>query len=214
VAEILAFSAWHACRLTGLTMRQLGYWDRTGFFSPSYAEGPRRSAFTRVYSFRDVVGLRALAEMRNKHQIPLQQLRQVGAYLSQRYNEPWSTLTFYIVGRRVFYQEDQHQAIRSADRRGQTVLPFTMRRVANQVTRAAARLQSRRPREIGRITRNRYIAENQAVLAGTRVPTRAVWDFHEAGYSDEQILAEYPSLTKDDIHAAVKFEASRATKAG
>jgi uncharacterized protein (DUF433 family) len=214
VAEILAFSAWHVCRLSGLTMRQLGYWDRTGFFSPSYAEGPRRSAFTRVYSFRDVVGLRALAEMRSKHQVPLQQLRQIGAYLSRRYTQPWSTLTFYIVRHRVFYQEDRDQAIRSADRRGQTVLPFPMRRVANQVTRAAARLQSRTAREIGRITRNRYIAENQSVLAGTRVPTRAVWDFHEAGYSDGQILAEYPTLTGDDIRAAVKFEASRVARAG
>ncbi len=25
-----------ACRLTGLTRRQLTYWDRTGFFSPTF----------------------------------------------------------------------------------------------------------------------------------------------------------------------------------
>jgi hypothetical protein len=30
------FSAEQVCRLTGLSARQLRYWDLTGFFSPTY----------------------------------------------------------------------------------------------------------------------------------------------------------------------------------
>lgn len=210
MAEILAFSAWQVCRLTGITARQLSYWDSTDFFSPTYAEDSRRSPFARVYSFRDVVGLRALAQMRKRHRIPLQHLRQVGAYLTERYDEPWSRLTFYIVERRVFYEE--RQAVRSADQRGQSVLPFAMRRVLGEVQRETDRMQARSSGDIGRITRNRYVAENRSVLAGTRVPTGAISNFHQAGYADDQILREYPRLTKDDIHAAIEFEANQRTK--
>lgn len=100
--DVLAFSPEQVCRLTGLTDRQLRYWDETEFFAPAYREEVRRSPYARVYSFRDVVGLRALALLRNKHGIPLQQLRKVSKKLGQSYADPWSTLTFYIVGKRVF----------------------------------------------------------------------------------------------------------------
>jgi len=210
MAEILAFSASQVGSLTGLSMRQLAYWDRTGFFAPSYAEDERRSPFARVYSFRDVVGLRAVAQMRSKYRISLQQLRQVGAFLAKRYESPWSQLTFYIVGRRVFYQEEK--AIRSADQLGQTALPFEMVRVAKEVTRKASRMRLRRKREIGQITRDRHVAENRAVIAGTRTPTRAIWSLFLGGYSDDQILKEYPRLEGKDIQAAIDFEERRLAK--
>jgi len=39
----------------------VGYWDDTGFFSPTLIDEHRRRAFGRIYSFRDVVGLRTIA---------------------------------------------------------------------------------------------------------------------------------------------------------
>jgi len=57
-ALILAFSADDVCRVTGLSQRQLAYWDKTGFFAPEFAS-PKERPFARVYSFRDVVGLRS-----------------------------------------------------------------------------------------------------------------------------------------------------------
>lgn len=50
-SAILALSAEHMVKLTGLTMRQLAYWDATGFFKPEYAADNRRSPHSRVYSF-------------------------------------------------------------------------------------------------------------------------------------------------------------------
>ena len=41
---------------------------------PEFANGSRRQAYSRVYSFRDVVALRTLAQLR-RH-IPLQELRR------------------------------------------------------------------------------------------------------------------------------------------
>ncbi|MBC7105109.1 MAG: MerR family transcriptional regulator [Firmicutes bacterium] len=50
-------------QLTGLTYRQLDYWDRSGFISPSVAAaaGPGTE---RLYSFRDVVALKVAKRLR------------------------------------------------------------------------------------------------------------------------------------------------------
>jgi DNA-binding transcriptional MerR regulator len=99
---IRAFSAFHVCRLTGLSLRQLSYWDDTEFFSPYYASENRRSPFSRVYSFEDVVGLRVIAILRNDHKIPLQKLRKIAEQLSQYHPRPWSGLVLYVCGKKVF----------------------------------------------------------------------------------------------------------------
>ena len=149
MSEVLAFSAEQVCRLTGLSNRQLRYWDNTDFFSPAFREEARRSPFARVYSFRDVVGLRAITEMRKVHDIPLQRLRKVGAELRTRFDQPWSALTFYIVGKLVFYQEQRDVAIKRADRSGQSVMPFHIVRVEGDVTRAIALLRRRWSEHVG-----------------------------------------------------------------
>jgi uncharacterized protein (DUF433 family) len=51
------------------------------------------------------------------------------------------------------------------------------------------------------------------VLAGTRIPTQAIWNFYRAGYKMLAILKEYPRLTAKDVQAAIEFEANRARKA-
>jgi uncharacterized protein (DUF433 family) len=67
-------------------------------------------------------------------------------------------------------------------------------------------MQARDEDEIGQIFQHRYIAHNEPVLAGTRIRTSAIWNFHQAGYSTEEILAEYPRLTAQDVDAAIEFE--------
>jgi uncharacterized protein (DUF433 family) len=79
--------------------------------------------------------------------------------------------------------------------------------------RAAARLRERSPEQIGHVSRNRYIVHNAWVVAGTRIPTTAIWNFHEAGYTAKQIIAEYPRLTSKDIRAAIDFEKRRLSAA-
>src|SRR5947209_8547317 len=93
MAELLAFTTEHVCRLTGLSVGQVRYWDKTEFFSPTLVDGVRR-AFSRIYSFRDVVGLRTIAMLRNKHHVPLQQLRRIGEWLHRHHETPWSSLRF------------------------------------------------------------------------------------------------------------------------
>jgi uncharacterized protein (DUF433 family) len=213
VNEILALSPEQVCRLTQLSPRQLRYWDDTEFFSPRFREEARRSPLARVYSFRDVVGLRAIAVLRKVHRIPLQRLRRVGAVLRERYDEPWSTLTFYVVGREVFYDDQEAQAIERADQTGQLVLPFELVKVERSVEAAVRALQERTPDQIGQVVRRRQVAQNRPVLAGTRVPTEAIWEFAQAGYTEADILRQYPQLTEGDVRAALQYEVDRRPKA-
>jgi uncharacterized protein (DUF433 family) len=78
---------------------------------------------------------------------------------------------------------------------------------------AADRLRARQPEEIGQVRRNRYVVHNAWVVAGTRIPTAAIWNFHQAGYNPEQIISEYPRLTHADVQAAIEFETSRRSAA-
>jgi uncharacterized protein (DUF433 family) len=92
---------------------------------------------------------------------------------------------------------------------GQEVLPIALEPIANEMRDAADRLRERRKDQIGQVSRNRYVVHNAWVLAGTRIPTIAIWNYHQAGYSAADIIREYPTLTKADVRAAIAFEKRR-----
>jgi uncharacterized protein (DUF433 family) len=209
-ASVLAFSTDQVCRLTELSVRQLRYWDQTGFFSPEYAPGYPRAAYSRVYSFRDVVGLSAIGLLRRKFEFPLQKLRQVGAYLHRYHDTPWASLALYVAGHEIIFRHpDGADTFMSAVSPGQKVFPIEMQAVAQAVEEKAEKLKARRPDQIGKIERNRFVVHNMPVLAGTRVPTAAIWNLHGADYSTERIIGEFPRLSPEDVTAAIQYEKRR-----
>lgn len=211
LTDILAFTADNVCRLTGLSMGQLRYWDKTDFFSPEFLDDHRRRAFGRIYSFRDVVGLRTIAVLRNTHHIPLQELRKVGEWLAVHAQKetPWSSLRFALMGRKVVFSDPQAdlQVFVEPKGGGQQVIEMGLEPIASEMRQEALKLRERKQEQIGAVMRNRYIVHNAWVLAGTRIPTAAIWNFHQAGYDSGAILREYPRLTAADVQAAIEFEA-------
>lgn len=207
MAEISLFTADQAQALTGLSNRQLGYWDHTGFFSPEYID-EGKGPFRRLYSFRDIVGLRTIAILRKQHDVPLQELRRVGDRISKHHG-PWASLTFWVGGKRVFFENPDTGTREGARPPGQTVLPIEMERIDRDVKRAVEKLRQRLDSEIGQVSRNRHIAQNLWTVAGTRIPTRAIWDFHAVGYDVDSILRQYPALTKKDVEEAIAWESQQ-----
>lgn len=207
--ELLAFTAEHVCRLTGLSARQLRYWDATEFFSPEILDDHHRRAFGRIYSFRDLVGLRAIAVLRNHHRVPLQELRKVGEWLLSHHETPWSSLRFALSGGKVAFAEPGTNMWMEAKGGGQTVIEIALEPIANDMRRASDALNTRRGDQVGQVIRNRYVVHNAWVVAGTRVPTEAIWNFHVAGFDTVAIIREYPRLTEQDVTAAIEFEAGR-----
>jgi uncharacterized protein (DUF433 family) len=208
VAKFLGFTLEQAAGLSGLSVRRVRYWDETGFFRPSCRD-ERERPFGRVYSFQDVVGLRTLSTLRKRHGIPPQELRKVGDWLKLHYGAPWSELRFYVAGREVYFHDPDLDVHRAGLRPDQTVIPIDLAEVARSTEAAAEQLRQRSPDEIGRVDQNRYVSHNAPVLAGTRIRTEAIWNFHEAGYDVDAILEQYPRLTRDDVVAALDFERRR-----
>src|SRR5438045_9530995 len=104
---ITAFSEEDVARLTGITVRQLRYWDRTKFFTPGLANEDRRLAYSRVYTFRDVVCLKVLNTIRNESRVPLQRLREAKDKLAHLGEDAWSKITLYILDRRIIFHNPE-----------------------------------------------------------------------------------------------------------
>ena len=61
-----------------------------------------------------------------------------------------------------------------------------------------------------RIVRDPKICGGEAVFKGTRVTLRTVLASLAAGDSAEEILKDFPSLSPDDVRAAIAFAAASA----
>ena len=122
-------------------------------------------------------------------------------------------LRFALAGRKVVFFDPTTGIATEPRGKGQEVLNIALEPIASEMREAADKLRERQSDQLGRIVRNRYIVHNAWTLAGTRIPTLAIWNFHTAGYSPSAILAEYPRLTAQDIKAAIEFEEGRQQKA-
>ena len=74
------FTAQQACRLTGCTSHQLRYWDRVDLLRPSVQRTGGRPGKRRLYSFRDLVGLRVIKSLLDNG-MSVQRVRRAWDYL-------------------------------------------------------------------------------------------------------------------------------------
>jgi uncharacterized protein (DUF433 family)/DNA-binding transcriptional MerR regulator len=197
-----AFSEDQAVRLSGVSLNQLRSWDADGFFCPSYSD-TKGVPFGRIYSFRDIVSLRVLNDLRNKKRIPLGHLREVSAELSHLGDDRWTATTLYVLGKRVVFT-DPRTNLRREVVGGQRVFDIPLRVVISNTRQAVQDLNDRGERE-GLVVRARFVGQNEPVIAGTRVSVSAIREFSEAGYSAAKIMKEYPGLTQADIAAALSY---------
>ncbi len=210
-ALISAFSEDHVERLTGLSKGQLRAWDRAGFFAPHFAYEDRHVPYSPVYSFQDVVGLRTIAVLMRDYRVSLQQLRKVAQELVRRGFPHWAGVRLYVVKGQVHFSQPDSGEVEGVWDGQLAMLPVID--VINDVKTRARSLQQRTGDQIGRVERHRHVVRNSPVIAGTRIPTAAIRRFAEAGYSVPEILRQYPTLTPDDIQAALDYEEGLAQSA-
>lgn len=60
------------------------------------------------------------------------------------------------------------------------------------------------------ITRDSAICGGEAVVTGTRVTVRTVLASLAEGMSPEEVLADFPTLTRDGLRAVIAFAAASA----
>ena len=105
-------------RLTGITVGQLRYWDRTGFFQPEYGYENRSDVYSRIYSYLDLVSLKVIARLRER--VPLQRLRIVKEKLTEINPSLWRGITLLVHGGEVVFVHPEFRLSprrSSADRR-------------------------------------------------------------------------------------------------
>lgn len=199
---VRVFTGKKVMRLTGLSPRQLQYWDEQGFLSPSIKRRSGRG-HRRLYSFRDLVALRVAADLRTNG-VPLQQIRKVAAHLETLdYQNPLAEVRFWSVAGVLFFEESE--TVRWSRRPDQTVAQYPVP-VGAIVAELDARIGDMDKREVGRIERRRGKLGSKPVIAGTRIPTASIWRLAQDGADEDGIRELYPDLTSEDIQAALAEE--------
>ena len=90
------FSAPQACRLVGISYRQIDYWARTGLLRPSLAEA-QGSGRRRRYSYRDLVQLKVIRRLLDAG-IGLVKIRRVLAFLGTHMGEDLASTSLVVNG--------------------------------------------------------------------------------------------------------------------
>lgn len=209
VVHIGAFSAEQAQRLSGVSLGQLRLWHRNGFLPASFASEASRSPFARLYSFKDVVTLRVLNQLRNVHRVSMQELRKVADALADMGPDKWTSLRFWVHNRKVVFREPDTRRRREITTR-QYVAELGVEIDVAGTQQALANLNERDVEHAGKIARKKFVAGMVPLIAGTRIPVAAVQQFANAGYSIAQISLEYPTLAQQDIEAALSFKGDLA----
>jgi DNA-binding transcriptional MerR regulator len=89
-----------ACKIVGITYRQLDYWTRTGLVAPT-VQGATGSGTQRLYSFNDLLELKVIKSLTDAG-ASLQKVRQALDYVKSDLDADWATLTIVTDGAGVY----------------------------------------------------------------------------------------------------------------
>jgi DNA-binding transcriptional MerR regulator len=192
-----------AARLARISLTQIRYWDGTKFFEPSIGYEDRRVAYSRLYTFDDVVALRVLGELRNKHDVSLQHLRKVRDKY-QLEQSAWAEEEIFVHKKRVYFKSERGTFVNS-ETEEETLPNIPIPRVTAEVAEDARVLGIRPDGAVGKKTQLAPVARKAEVFEGTRIPIDTVKEYISAGYSVDDILSDYPTLKEQDIKAAIRW---------
>jgi uncharacterized protein (DUF433 family) len=204
---ISAFTIDQAAKLTGLSEAQLRRWDRSGIYSPQHALENRRRPHSRIYSFKDLIGLRTLAQLRQSG-VSVQRLRTLQEFFRDLPPaDLWTGLSLYYdrpSGRFYFRHAGGFVATEPI---GQMVMNVfvELEPILRDVSQRVQKLSERTPDEIGQISSDRYIHGGAPIIAGTRIPVVSVMGYVRDGTSPEEIVQLLPRLHLEDVSAAIDY---------
>ncbi|MCI9887672.1 MerR family transcriptional regulator [Micrococcales bacterium 31B] len=89
-----------ACKVAGITYRQLDYWARTGLVQPSIRDA-KGSGSQRLYGFRDIIALKVVRDLLTTG-VSLQQIRVAVDHLRSRGVDDLSQLTLMSDGATIY----------------------------------------------------------------------------------------------------------------
>ena len=115
------------CKLTGLTKRQIDYWDRIHFIKPSVREASGYGSI-RLYSFTDLVQLKVASTLKDKG-LSVQKIRKSINYLKKAFPEveqPLAEMRLITDGETIFVLTEKKQVILDTLSKGQMVMSIAI----------------------------------------------------------------------------------------
>jgi DNA-binding transcriptional MerR regulator/predicted RNase H-like HicB family nuclease len=141
------FNADAVRRLTGITYRQLDYWDNTGLVRPS-VRGAKGKGSRRVYSFQDLVEVRVVSRMLSSG-VSLPTVRKAVRFLTQHFDHvarPLAQLTLVANGKSVLVKMQDERHLLDATAEGQVVIAVAVAAIAEELKKTVIELSA--PREL------------------------------------------------------------------
>ncbi len=139
------FNAKTACRITGLSYRQIDHWDRSHFIKPSLQEA-RGTGSARLYTFVDLIQLRVARTLREKG-MSLQNIRRCVTYLKKHVPEVEKPLVQFRLltdGESIFVLTKDPKVMVDTLREGQLVFSLALGEIVEEVRGKVAELSSQR----------------------------------------------------------------------
>ncbi|MBI4826100.1 MAG: MerR family transcriptional regulator [Nitrospirae bacterium] len=136
------FNSKTVSKITGLSFRQVDYWDRTHFIKPSVSEASGYGS-VRLYSFNDLIQLKVAKTLMDKG-ISLQQIRKAVIYLKKNMPEiikPLLELRFLTDGETIFVITNDKKEIIDTLKSGQLVFSIALGEIVEELKGEVVDLQ-------------------------------------------------------------------------
>jgi predicted RNase H-like HicB family nuclease len=141
---------------TGLSLRQIDYWDHTHFIKPSLM-GSSGKGTRRLYDFVDLVQFRVAASLRSQG-ISLQKIRKCTTYLrKQRVNleRPLVSLKFLTDGESIFVLTSDPKVVMDTLKEGQLVFSLGIGEIFKDLKSKVAQIGKKKT-EIVRVGKRQF----------------------------------------------------------
>jgi DNA-binding transcriptional MerR regulator len=135
--------------ITGLSIRQIDYWDRTHFIKPSVREATGYGS-TRIYSFEDLIQLKVAKSLLGNG-ISLQRIRKSVWYLRKTMpsiERPLSDLKFLTDGESIFVLTKDSKVIIDTLKNGQVVFSVQLGNIIDELKGEIRALDNKRKYEV------------------------------------------------------------------
>ena len=130
----MAYNTNTIIKITGLTQRQVDYWDRTHFIKPSVKEASGYGT-ARLYSFQDLVQLKVAKTLIDKG-VSLQKIRKAITYLKKNFpdiEKPLAEMRFLTDGETIFVLTDKKGVILDTLSKGQMVFTLAIGEIIEEL---------------------------------------------------------------------------------
>src|SRR3972149_9756360 len=138
----MAYNTNTIIKITGLTQRQVDYWDRTHFIKPSIKEASGYGT-ARLYSFQDLVQLKVAKTLIDKG-ISLQKIRRAITYLKKNFpdiEKPLTEMKFLTDGEKIFVPTDEGKKILDVLSHGQLVFAIALGEIIESLKGDVAKIE-------------------------------------------------------------------------